>query len=52
MTDEERALMTEHSKYCQQQFDEGKLLLYGPVLAPDGAFGMAVLQVADEAEGR
>ena len=52
MTAEERALMDEHSNYCQQQFDAGKLLLYGPVLAHGGTFGMAVLEVADEAEAR
>jgi len=30
----------------------GKVLLYGPVMAPAGAFGMAVFAVADEAEVR
>ena len=44
--------MDRHSEYFQQQFDAGKLLLYGPVMAPDGAFGVAILEVADEAEAR
>ncbi len=52
MTGEERALMEEHGAYCKQAFDAGKLLLYGPVMAPDGAFGVGVLEVADEAEAR
>ena len=30
----------------------GKVLLYGPFLAPAGAFGMAVFAVADESEVR
>jgi len=52
MTDAERALMDKHGAYFQQQFDAGKLLLYGPVMAADGAFGLAILEVADEAEAR
>ena len=52
ITDEERALMARHSDYCQEQFDAGKLITYGPVMAPGGAFGMAILEVADEAEAR
>jgi len=52
MTDEEKALMKEHSAYFQRQFDAGKLLLYGPVMAPQGAFGLGILEVADEAEAR
>jgi uncharacterized protein YciI len=52
MTDAERLLMEEHAIYWQQQFSAGKLPLYGPVMAPDGAFGLGVLEVADEAEVR
>jgi len=52
MTDAESALMEAHGAYFAQQFDAGKLLLYGPVMAPDGAFGVGILEVADEAEAR
>jgi uncharacterized protein len=52
MTAEERALMEEHGAYCAREFEAGKLLLYGPVLAPDGAFGVGILEVTDEAEAR
>lgn len=52
ITPEETTLMGQHSVYCQQQFDAGKLLTYGPVMAPEGAFGMGILEVADEAEAR
>ncbi len=52
ITPEERALMAQHSAYCQQQFEAGKLLVYGPVMAPGGAFGMGILEVVDEAEAR
>jgi uncharacterized protein len=52
ITPEEKALMDQHSLYFQQQFDAGKVLLYGPVMAPGGAFGLAILEVMDEAEVR
>ena len=52
MTDEERLLMQQHALYCQEQFAAGKLLIYGPVMSPEGAFGLGVLEVADEAEAQ
>jgi uncharacterized protein YciI len=52
MTAEEKLLMQEHVRYTQEEFAAGKVLLYGPVTAPAGAFGMAVFEVADEAEVR
>ena len=52
MTEAERALMLEHVAYFQQQFAEGRLLIYGPVLSPTNSFGMAVVAAADEAEVR
>ena len=44
--------MDKHKAYCQQHFEQGKLLVYGPVMAPEGAFGLAILEVADESEAR
>jgi uncharacterized protein len=52
ITDAERELMQAHSHYFDRQFEAGKLLLYGPVMAPGGAFGVGILEVADEAEAR
>jgi uncharacterized protein len=52
ITESEKALMDEHSTYFQREFEAGKLLLYGPVMAPGGAFGVAILEVGDEAEAR
>lgn len=52
ITAEEKILMDEHSVYFKEHFDAGKLLLYGPVMASDGAFGLAILEVADESEAR
>jgi len=44
--------MDEHSGYANERFVAGKILTYGPVMATGGAFGLAVLEVADEAEAR
>src|SRR5271169_1999858 len=50
MTAEERALMQEHVRYTREAFDAGKILIYGPVMASGGAFGIAVLEMEDAAE--
>ena len=52
MSDEERQLMAQHTKYLFGAYEAGTLHIYGPVLAPEGAFGMAVVAAADEAEVR
>jgi len=44
--------MDEHARYFDEQFRAGKLLLYGPVMAAGGAFGLAVLEVDTEEEAR
>lgn len=48
----EQRLMDEHGRYFDQQFSAGQLLLYGPVLATGGAFGLAILEVETEEEAR
>ena len=50
MTADERALMQEHIKYVGEAFNNGTVLIYGPVMGTQGAFGMAVLEMADAAE--
>ena len=45
MSNEERALMGQHIVYTRDYFERGKVLLYGPVLAAGGPFGMAALEV-------
>jgi uncharacterized protein len=52
ITEDERRLMQEHALYTRTGFDARKILVYGPVMAPTGAFGMAVFEVSDEAEIR
>ncbi len=50
MTEEERAIMSEHAGYLKGLLDEGKLVLAGPALGP--VFGVAVLEATDEDEAR
>ena len=52
MSEQEKLLMQDHARYTQEAFHAGKLLLYGPVMASDGAFGLGVIEVKDEAEAR
>jgi uncharacterized protein len=50
MTADERAVMHQHVQYVGEAFKQGSVLIYGPVPAPEGAYGMAVLEMADAAE--
>jgi hypothetical protein len=50
MTDNERAIMTEHGEYWRRQLAAGKVIVFGPVADPKGAWGLGVLRVQDEAE--
>ena len=49
MTAEERRLMEEHVRYLHEHFVAGNVLAYGPVMAPEGAFGVAIFEVENEA---
>src|SRR6201992_449015 len=50
MSAEERALMQQHVVYFRGLFDQGKVLIFGPVLVPRDSLGVAVREVADLAE--
>jgi uncharacterized protein YciI len=52
ITSEEQVLMDQHSAYFSEQFALGRVLLYGSVMATKGAFGLAVLEVANVDEAR
>lgn len=52
MSKTERELMDEHGSYFQRHFEEGRVLLFGPVMATTGAFGIGILEVDNEAEAR
>ena len=48
----ERAAMGRHSAYWQEQAEKRIAIAVGPVMAADGPFGMAVVEVSDEAAAR
>ena len=50
MTDEERGIMMRHSMYWREFQLKGKLVVFGPVMDPAGAFGMGVAVVDSEDE--
>jgi len=52
ITPDEAALMQRHSGYRAEHFAAGSLLAYGPVFAQEGAFGIGILEVENEAEAR
>jgi uncharacterized protein len=52
MSAEEKALMEKHAAYFHQQFEAGRLLLYGPVTAPGATFGLGILEVNNETEAQ
>jgi len=52
ITPAETALMREHVAYWTEMFGAGKVVVFGPVSDPAGAWGMAVLECAGEAEAR
>ncbi len=52
MTEKERVVMIEHVAYSKARLDEGKVLVFGPVLDPMEVFGIAIVEVKDEAELR
>lgn len=50
MSEAERAIMLQHIDYWTMLTDAGTSLLFGPVLDPQGAYGMAVMEVSSEEE--
>jgi uncharacterized protein len=50
MTSQENQIMQEHISYCTSFLNNGKIVAYGPVLDPKGAYGVAIMKVDDEQE--
>jgi uncharacterized protein YciI len=44
--------MIDHARYTSEHCRSGTVLVAGPVFAPEGSFGVAVLAVPDEAAAR
>lgn len=52
MTDEERAIMQSHVAYWSEMASRGAAVVFGPVMDPQGVYGILISQVRDEAELR
>ncbi len=52
MTREERDIMNRHVAYWSEKAERGIAIVFGPVLDPNGVYGIGVYQVKDEAEMR
>jgi uncharacterized protein len=52
MTDAEREIMGRHAAHWQPYLESGEMVVFGPVLADTGSFGLAVVEAEDEQELR
>ena len=52
MTPAEQETMQAHAAYLSGLVDKGSGIAFGPVLDPRGAWGMGIVEAADEAEAR
>lgn len=52
MTDAERAIMQEHGAYWRGKLAEGAVIAFGPVLDPQGPWGLGLVRAVDEAAVR
>lgn len=50
MTDEERSVMMNHVAYWTNLMNQGKVVVFGPVMDPQSVYGMGVISVTDETE--
>jgi uncharacterized protein YciI len=48
MSEEERNIMQEHITYWKQYMDEGIMHIFGPVLDPNGVYGLGIISVESE----
>jgi uncharacterized protein YciI len=52
LTEEELAIMGRHAAHWQPWLDQGKMVVFGPVLTDDDSYGLAVVDTEDEQELR
>ena len=50
MNDAERAVMQQHLGYWKSFMDQGKVIVFGPVMDPAGVYGLGIVAVDDEQE--
>jgi len=50
MTEEEKSIMQQHGAYWRRFMNQGKVIVFGPVLDPKAVYGLGILAVEDEQE--
>lgn len=50
MTEQERSVMLKHVAYWTEIMNQGKVLAFGPVLDPNGIYGLGIISVDNEQE--
>ena len=50
ITDEERAIMKQHSEYWRSLMSKGKVIAFGPVLDPKAVYGFGIIEAENEDE--
>jgi len=50
MTDAESKLMQQHVAYWKGLMDRGLVIVFGPVADPKGVYGVAILELEEEAD--
>jgi uncharacterized protein YciI len=48
MTDEERSIMQRHIGYWNDLMSKGMVLAFGPVIDPQGVYGLGIVEVENE----
>ncbi|MFN8026091.1 MAG: YciI family protein [Acidimicrobiia bacterium] len=52
LTDDERAIMGRHAAHWQPWVEDGRMVVFGPVLDDTGSYGLGVVETDDEDELR
>ena len=50
MTPDEQRIMGQHIAYWTKHMAEGKVIVYGPVFDPKGAYGLGIITASNEDE--
>jgi hypothetical protein len=50
MSTDERTIMNKHVAYWSEKAEKGIAIVFGPVMDPQGVYGIGVCQTRDEAE--
>ncbi len=48
MSEDERNIMQQHALYWKEYMEQGRVVIFGPVLDPNGIYGLGVMAVDDE----